>query len=196
MPKLRSRLEWRWRPGPRLATCGSKTRPPTNCSWGVRLFNRRCLRRTPSATPAGGDGNGGGATDALALPPLCFRVTSRFKEPYSTMRAQITPKAATSSTGTVLSRSKGPASTSRCDHCREELRLVAHRYWHMQFCSAACMTAYQQRLAPDTKVKICGLDFLPSEDWPSGSNLLPPLTSRPARRGFLILSQCCERPER
>jgi hypothetical protein len=185
MPKLRSRPEWRWRPGPGLATCGSKTRPPTNCSWRVRLFNRRlnCLRRTPSATPVGGDGNGGGATDALALRPLCFRATSRLKGPYSTMRAQITLKAATSSTGTVLSKSKGPASTSRCDHCREELRLVA-RYWHMQFCSAACMTAYQQRLAPETTVKICGLDFLPSEDRPSGSNLLPPLASRPARRSF------------
>jgi hypothetical protein len=42
----------------------------------------------------------------------------------------------------------------RCDHCREELGLGIHLYWHMQFCSSACMTAYQQRLAPETKVKI------------------------------------------
>jgi hypothetical protein len=48
----------------------------------------------------------------------------------------------------------------RCDHCREELGLGIHLYWHMQFCSSACMTAYQQRLAPETKVKICRLDVL------------------------------------
>jgi hypothetical protein len=29
-----------------------------------------------------------------------------------------------------------------------------HRYWQMQFCCSACMTAYQQRLAPETKAKI------------------------------------------
>jgi hypothetical protein len=52
----------------------------------------------------------------------------------------------------------GPASTVRCDHCREELGFGIHLYWHMQFCSSACMTAYQQRLAPETKVKICLLD--------------------------------------
>jgi hypothetical protein len=32
------------------------------------------------------------------------------------------------------------------------------------------MTAYQQRLAPETKVKICQLDVLPSEDQIGGSN--------------------------
>jgi hypothetical protein len=54
----------------------------------------------------------------------------------------------------------GPAHTLRCDHCREELALDVQRYWHMQFCSSACMTAYQQRLAPETKIKICRLDIL------------------------------------
>src|SRR5260370_22802003 len=58
------------------------------------------------------------------------------------------------------SNSLGPASNVRCDHCREDLGLGMHRYWHMQFCSSACMTAYQQRLAPETKVKICRLDVL------------------------------------
>jgi len=48
----------------------------------------------------------------------------------------------------------------RCDHCREELGLGIHRYWHMQFCSSPCMAAYQQRLAPETKVKISQLDVL------------------------------------
>ena len=48
----------------------------------------------------------------------------------------------------------GRASVVRCDHCREQLGLSVHRYWHMQFCSSACMTAYQQRLSPETKVKI------------------------------------------
>jgi hypothetical protein len=56
------------------------------------------------------------------------------------------------------SNSLGPASNVRCDHCREELGLGIHFYWHMQFCSSACMTAYQQRLAPETTVKICRLD--------------------------------------
>ena len=46
------------------------------------------------------------------------------------------------------------ARTLRCDDCREELGLAAQRYWRMQFCCLACMTAYQQRLGPETKVKI------------------------------------------
>jgi hypothetical protein len=54
----------------------------------------------------------------------------------------------------------GPAPSLRCDHCREELGLGIHRYWHMQFCSSPCMAAYQQRLAPETKVKISQLDVL------------------------------------
>jgi len=48
----------------------------------------------------------------------------------------------------------GRGSVVRCDHCREQLGLSVHRYWHMQFCSSACMTAYQQRLGPETEVKI------------------------------------------
>jgi hypothetical protein len=56
------------------------------------------------------------------------------------------------------SNNLGPASIVRCDHCREELGLGIHFYWHMQFCSSACMTAYQRRLAPETKVKISQLE--------------------------------------
>lgn len=48
----------------------------------------------------------------------------------------------------------------RCDHCREELGLDVHRYWHMRFCSPPCMTAYQHRLAEETKMKIRRLDVI------------------------------------
>jgi len=62
---------------------------------------------------------------------------------------------------TLSARSSlGSARTLRCDHCREEFDLRAHRYWHMHFCSSACMTAYQRRLAPETKVKISQLEAL------------------------------------
>ena len=71
----------------------------------------------------------------------------------------------------------------RCNHCRGELGLGIHRYWHMQFCSSTCMAAYQQRLAPETKEKICRLD-VPSEDQTSGSNLPQPRVSWPALWGF------------
>jgi hypothetical protein len=40
------------------------------------------------------------------------------------------------------------SSSLCCDHCRGKLRFRVHRYWHMRFCSEACMNAYQQRLAP------------------------------------------------
>ncbi len=56
------------------------------------------------------------------------------------------------------SRRRDVASSLRCDHCRGELDLDVHRYWHMRFCSSACMTGYQQRLGPETKVKLCRLD--------------------------------------
>jgi hypothetical protein len=60
---------------------------------------------------------------------------------------------------TLSARSSlGPAQTLRCDHCREEFGIRVHRYWHMHFCSSACMTAYQRRLAPETKVKISELE--------------------------------------
>jgi hypothetical protein len=52
-------------------------------------------------------------------------------------------------------------SALRCDHCRGEFGANIERYWHMQFCSSACMTAYQQRLAPETKSKIYRLDISP-----------------------------------
>jgi hypothetical protein len=60
--------------------------------------------------------------------------------------------------------SSGPVRALRCDHCREELGLDIQRYCHMQFCCPACMAAYQQRLAPETKIKICRLDILRSEN--------------------------------
>src|SRR5262245_10195675 len=60
---------------------------------------------------------------------------------------------------TLYARSSlGPARTLRCDHCREEFGIRVHRYWHMHFCSSACMTAYQPRLAAETKVKISQLE--------------------------------------
>jgi hypothetical protein len=76
----------------------------------------------------------------------------------------------------------GPVSTSRlrCDHCRRELGFGVRCYWGMRFCSSACMTAYQQRLAPETRVKISRLDVLPSEDQISGSNLSQRHVSWPA----------------
>ncbi len=51
-------------------------------------------------------------------------------------------------------------STLRCDHCRRELGLHVHRYWHMRFCSLACVTPYQQRLAEETRMKIRRLDVI------------------------------------
>jgi hypothetical protein len=64
-----------------------------------------------------------------------------------------------SRTLSVSARSSlGPARTLHCDHCREELGLSVHRYWHMHFCSSACVTEYQRRLAPETKVKISQLE--------------------------------------
>jgi hypothetical protein len=44
--------------------------------------------------------------------------------------------------------------TVRCDHCRRPLGVIVRRYWHMRFCSAACVQAYQRRLGDDTKQKI------------------------------------------
>jgi hypothetical protein len=55
-------------------------------------------------------------------------------------------------------RSLGSARTMLCDHCREEFGSRVHRYWHMHFCSSACVTAYQRRLAPETKAKISQLE--------------------------------------
>jgi len=47
--------------------------------------------------------------------------------------------------------------TLRCDHCRRPLGLMVRRYWHMRFCSAGCVQAYQQRLQDATKDKIARL---------------------------------------
>jgi hypothetical protein len=47
--------------------------------------------------------------------------------------------------------------TLRCDHCRRPLGLMVRRYWHMRFCSTACMAAYQRRLQDNTKEKIARL---------------------------------------
>jgi hypothetical protein len=48
----------------------------------------------------------------------------------------------------------------RCDHCRRELGRHPRRCWHMRFCSMACVTAYQRRLAEETRVKIRRLDVI------------------------------------
>jgi hypothetical protein len=80
--------------------------------------------------------------------------------------------------------SLGPAAVLRCDHCRGELGLDVDRYRKMQFCSSACMTAYQRRLAPETIIKICRLDVLPSDDQTGGSNFPLPLVSWLALWGF------------
>jgi len=55
-------------------------------------------------------------------------------------------------------QSEFPVSILRCDHCRGEIRVRVHRYWRMCFCSSACMTAYQGRLAEETKMKVRHLD--------------------------------------
>jgi hypothetical protein len=63
-------------------------------------------------------------------------------------------------TSFILLVEAGQRPSLRCDYCREELGFSVHRYWHMQFCSPACMEAYQRRLAPETKVKISQLEVL------------------------------------
>ena len=62
--------------------------------------------------------------------------------------------------------------TLRCDHCRGRLGLTIHRYWHMRFCSASCMRAYQHRLNEDTKAKIQRLDGPARERQPAITRLL------------------------
>ena len=47
---------------------------------------------------------------------------------------------------------------SQCDYCRTELGSFPHLYWRMQFCSLACMSAYQRRLSPHTREKIVVLE--------------------------------------
>lgn len=60
--------------------------------------------------------------------------------------------------------------TLRCDHCRGNLGLIVHRYWHMRYCSAACTEAYRQRLQDDTKANIRRFDCAAREN--------PPIISR------------------
>ena len=50
----------------------------------------------------------------------------------------------------------------RCDQCRKGLGHHIYRYWHMRFCSSACMTAYTQRLDDETRVKIRHLEKAPT----------------------------------
>jgi hypothetical protein len=50
--------------------------------------------------------------------------------------------------------------TYKCDYCRGPLALVAHHYWLMRFCSEAHKTAYQGRLAEETRAKIQRLGYL------------------------------------
>ena len=56
----------------------------------------------------------------------------------------------------------------RCDHCRRTLGSNVTRYWHMKFCSVACMGAYRRRLSPGTDKKIEKLDMARSSWKPAG----------------------------
>jgi hypothetical protein len=58
----------------------------------------------------------------------------------------------------LIARRRHFPSTLCCDHCRQKLEFCAHYYWRMQFCSCVCMTAYRQRLSPETQQKILQLD--------------------------------------
>jgi hypothetical protein len=63
------------------------------------------------------------------------------------------------------SNNLGQSPIARCDHCRADLGPSSHRYWRMQFCSPACIAAYQDRLGVETKLKIeqCSLISEPAE---------------------------------
>jgi hypothetical protein len=50
------------------------------------------------------------------------------------------------------------SAPSQCDTCRSKLGSCPHLYWRMRFCSLACMSAYQQRLSPQTNQKILMLE--------------------------------------
>jgi hypothetical protein len=60
---------------------------------------------------------------------------------------------------TFIRRNGVTSASIRCDHCRAQLGSRVHRYWHMRFCSSACMSAYRERLSPDTQRKIVRLDI-------------------------------------
>src|SRR5437764_6945598 len=51
-----------------------------------------------------------------------------------------------------------PVTLAQCDYYRNELGSFPHLYWRMRFCSLACMSAYQQRLSPQTRQKIVILE--------------------------------------
>lgn len=58
--------------------------------------------------------------------------------------------------------SASQASRMRCDHCRKSFGLILHRYFRMRFCSADCLSAYQDRLSDLTMVKIRCLELEPA----------------------------------
>jgi hypothetical protein len=87
----------------------------------------------------------------------------------------------------------GLVLTLRCDHCRRELGFGVHRYWRMQFCPSACMTAYQQRLAPETKAKICRRDVI--RKIRSAAPIFLSLAFHGRRFGVLTFTQYFDRPE-
>ena len=67
--------------------------------------------------------------------------------------------------------------TTRCDHCRGRLGLRVERYWHMRFCSPACVAAYERRLDEATKLKINRLDRMANDNLPTlGSRFRESLT--------------------
>ena len=48
----------------------------------------------------------------------------------------------------------------RCDYCGGHLWLNVYRYYRMHFCCKAHMSAYKQRLTPETRAKIRQLELL------------------------------------
>jgi hypothetical protein len=63
--------------------------------------------------------------------------------------------------GSMIDEKASPAQDSRmrCDHCRKSFGLILHRYFRMRFCSADCLSAYQDRLSELTMVKIRCLEL-------------------------------------
>ena len=63
--------------------------------------------------------------------------------------------------GSTIDEKASPARDSRmrCDHCRKSFGLILHRYFRMRFCSADCLSAYQDRLSELTMVKIRCLEL-------------------------------------
>jgi hypothetical protein len=60
--------------------------------------------------------------------------------------------------GVAQNAQHGSSNSLCCDHCRAKLGYSPLRYWRMRFCSAACVSAYRQRLSGHTQQKIYEID--------------------------------------